>query len=43
MLNIEETNEAEMIGKHAECMIDPSLKFDEQLRTAIRNDVVEEE
>ena len=31
------------MGKITEYMIDLLLKFDEQLRTAIRNDVVEEE
>ena len=43
MLNSEETNKVEMIEKIAERMIDLSLKFDEQLRTTVRNDFEEEE
>ena len=43
MLNAEETNEAQMIEKIAECMIDQSLKFDDQLRIVTRNDFAEEE
>ena len=43
MLNAEETNKVEMIEKNAECVIDPSLEFDEQLRTAMQKDFGEEE
>ena len=43
MLNAVETNKVEIMENFAECMIDPSLKFDHQLRTAMRNDFAEEE
>ena len=43
MLNVEETNKTQMMERIAECMIDQSLKVDDQLRTVIRNDIAEEE
>ena len=43
MLNIDDANKTQMIERIAECMIDQSLKVDDQLRTVIRNDMCEEE
>ena len=43
MFKVEETNKTHMMERIAECVIDQSLKVDDQLRTFIRNDIAEEE
>ena len=42
VFKVEETNKAQMMERVAECMIDQSLKVDDQLRTVIRNYIAEE-
>ena len=43
LFKVEETNKTQMMERVAECMIDQSLKVDDQLRPVIRNDIAEEE